>query len=103
MSPMSWPVILGTILVGSPALWAAQVSGTLSADVAMMRLLICLAAVWATCTVVATLADRTVQSNKMADEAVEAEALAVAAAAAAAHRAEEQAAAEQAAEAAGAA
>jgi hypothetical protein len=75
MSPLSWPVILGTLLVGSPALWAAQVSGTLSADVALVRLAVCLVVVWAGCAVVATLAERTVEANEL-EAAAEAEALA---------------------------
>lgn len=66
MSPFSWPVLLGTLLVGSPALWAAQVSGTLSPDVAIIRLLVCMGAVWAGCSLVAGLAAGTVAANEAA-------------------------------------
>ena len=69
MSPLSWPVVLGTLAVGSPALWAAQVSGTLSPDVALVRLLVCLGGVWLACSVVALLSERTVTANRMAEEA----------------------------------
>ncbi|MBA2955761.1 hypothetical protein GON03_15610 [Nocardioides sp. MAH-18] len=70
MSPFSWPVVLGTIVVSSPALWAAQVSGTLSPDVALLRLLVCLGAVWVAFSVVAMLATRTVQANDLAEDAL---------------------------------
>ena len=71
MSPMSWPVVTGTLAVGSPALYAAQVSGTLSPDVALVRLLICMAGVWLVCTVVASLVEGTVAANKSADKLAE--------------------------------
>jgi hypothetical protein len=64
MNPFSWPVLLGTLLVGSPALYAAQVAGTLSPDVALVRLLLCAAGVWAVCSVVASLANDAVAANK---------------------------------------
>ncbi|GAA1796489.1 hypothetical protein GCM10009795_047400 [Nocardioides hankookensis] len=73
MSPFSWPVLIGTLLVSSPALYAAQVSGTLSPDVALVRLLICMAGVWLVCAVVASLVEGAVSSNKMAAAAEEAE------------------------------
>ena len=66
MSPFSWPVVLGTLLVGSPALWAAQVSGTLSPDVALMRLAVCLGGVWVALSAVALLSARTVAANDLA-------------------------------------
>lgn len=66
MSPLSWPVLLGTLLVGSPALYAAQVTGTLSPDVAAVRLLLCAAGVWAVCSVVASLANDAVAANRAA-------------------------------------
>jgi len=69
MSPFSWPVVIGTIVVSSPALWAAQVSGTLSPDVALVRLLVCQGAVWAALSVVAMLSERTVQANELAEAA----------------------------------
>lgn len=67
MSPLSWPVLIGTLLVGSPALYAAQVSGTLSPDVALVRLLICMAGVWLACAVVASLVEGTVAANNVAE------------------------------------
>jgi hypothetical protein len=76
MSPFSWPVVLGTIAVSSPALWAAQVSGTLSPDVALMRLLVCLGCVWAAVSVVAMIAENTVRSNDRAVATVAREAAA---------------------------
>jgi hypothetical protein len=66
MSPLSWPVMIGTLAVGSPALYAAQVSGTLSPDVALVRLLICMAGVWLVCAVVASMVEGTVAANKLA-------------------------------------
>jgi len=66
MSLLSWPVMIGTLAVGSPALYAAQVSGTLSPDVALVRLLICMAGVWLVCSVVASMVEGTVASNKLA-------------------------------------
>ncbi len=66
LNPLSWPVILGTLLVGSPALYAAQVAGTLSPDVALTRLLVCGAAVWVACSVVASLTEGAVEANKTA-------------------------------------
>jgi hypothetical protein len=69
MSPLSWPVVIGTLAVGSPALYAAQVSGTLSADVAIVRLGICMAGVWLVCTIVASIVEGTVAANKLAEAA----------------------------------
>lgn len=69
MSPLSWPVLVGTLVVGSPALYAAQVRGTLSPDVALVRLLICMAGVWLVCTIVASLVEGTVAANKLAEAA----------------------------------
>ena len=68
MSPLSWPVMTGTLAVVSPALYAAQVSGTLSLDVALVRLLVCMAGVWLVCTVVASVVEGTVAANKMAED-----------------------------------
>jgi preprotein translocase subunit SecG len=67
MSPLSWPVLVGTLTVGSPALYAAQVSGTLSLDVALVRLLICMAGVWFVCSIVASLVEGTVAANEVAE------------------------------------
>ena len=69
MSPLSWPVLVGTLAVSSPALYAAQVSGTLSPDVALVRLLICMGGVWLVCSVVASLVEGAVAANKLADAA----------------------------------
>lgn len=63
MSPLSWPVVIGTLLVGSPALWAAQVAGTLSPDVALIRLLVCAVGVWVTVSLVVELAKGTARTN----------------------------------------
>jgi hypothetical protein len=78
MSPLSWPVLIGTLAVGSPALYAAKVSGTLSPDVALVRLLICMAGVWLACAIVASLIEGAVSSNKLAAAAEEAELAALA-------------------------
>lgn len=69
MSPLSWPVLIGTLAVSSPALYAAQVSGTLSPDVAIVRLVICMAGVWLVCSIVASLVEGTVAANKLAEAA----------------------------------
>ncbi len=66
MSPLSWPVLAGAALIGSPALWAACVSGTLSSDVAALRLGLCLLMTWGALSVFAALtreepADREMQ------------------------------------------
>jgi hypothetical protein len=66
MSPLSLPVVAGTLVVGSPALYAAQVSGTLSPDVALGRLLVCALGVWAVCSFVASLATSAVAINEAA-------------------------------------
>ena len=41
MSPLSWPVLVVAVVLASPALWQAWVTGTLPPDVAGLRLLIC--------------------------------------------------------------
>jgi hypothetical protein len=71
MNPLSWPVLIGTLVVGSPALYAAQVSGTLSPDVALVRLLICMAGVWLVCSIVAGLVEGAVAANKVGEEVVD--------------------------------
>lgn len=73
MSPFSWPVLVGTLVVGSPALYAAQVAGTLSPDVALVRLVLCALGVWAVCSVVVSLADDALAANKSAEPAPERE------------------------------
>jgi hypothetical protein len=55
VSPLSWPVLAGAALIGSPALWAAYVSGTLSPDVAALRLAVCVLITWAGLSVLAAL------------------------------------------------
>ncbi len=64
MNPISWPVVTGTLLVGSPAIYAARVAGTLSVDTALVRLMLCAVAVWVVCSVVASLSSQTVESNR---------------------------------------
>ena len=95
MKPWSLPVVIGTLVMGWPALWAAEVDGTLSTDVAFQRLLLCLLAAWAGCSLFAYLVDLTVEANEAAipaeEEAIaaaEAEAAAIAEAEAAAREAE---------------
>ena len=91
MTPWSLPVVACTLLMGWPALWAAQVDGTLSSDVAFQRLLLCLIAAWAGCTLVANLSRGAVEANEAAIRAAEkAIADAEAAAAAEAARREEE-------------
>ena len=91
MTPWSLPVVACTLLMGWPALWAAQVDGTLSTDVAFQRLLLCLIAAWVGCTLVANLSRGAVKANEAAIRAAEkAIADAEAAAAAEAARREEE-------------
>ncbi|GAA4377131.1 hypothetical protein [Nocardioides caricicola] len=71
MTPWSLPVVACTLLMGWPALWAAQVDGTLSADVAYQRLLVCLLAAWAGCSLVANLSRGVVEANEAAVRAAE--------------------------------
>lgn len=71
MKPWSLPVVIGTLLMGWPALWAAQVDGTLSSDVAFQRLLLCLFASWGACSLVAILSTRAVEANEAAIRAAE--------------------------------
>lgn len=71
MSPLSWPVALGTAVVGSPAVYAALGSETLSVDVALTRVLLCALGVWAVCSAVVSLAGRAVvpdEARVRADE-----------------------------------
>lgn len=65
MSPISWPVVTGTLLVGSPAIYAAQVAGTLSVDAALVRLMLCALGVWAVCSVVVSLSSSAVATNRL--------------------------------------
>lgn len=64
MSPLSWPVLTGAALVGSPAIWAASVTGTLSPDVALVRLLICMAGVWMALSIVASLTESAADARR---------------------------------------
>ncbi|HEY0952210.1 hypothetical protein [Nocardioides sp.] len=66
MSPISWPVVTGTLVVGSPAIYAAQVAGTLSVDTALVRLLLCAVGVWAIASMVASLSSSAVAANQAA-------------------------------------
>jgi len=66
MSPISWPVVTGTLVVGSPAIYAAQVAGTLSVDAALVRLLLCAVGVWAIASMVASLSSSAVAANQAA-------------------------------------
>lgn len=61
---MSWPVLGAAVLVGSPALWAALVSETLSPDVAMVRIGLCVLGVWIALSVVAALAEQARADNR---------------------------------------
>ncbi|GAB6986947.1 hypothetical protein [Nocardioides pyridinolyticus] len=63
MSPLSLPVVVGTFVVGSPALYAALGAGTLSVDVALVRVLLCAIGVWAVCSLVASLASKAVATS----------------------------------------
>ncbi|MBI2245238.1 hypothetical protein [Nocardioides sp.] len=72
MSPISWPVVTGTLLVGSPAIYAARVAGTLSVDTALVRLMLCAVGVWAVCSMVASLSQQAVASNRAQQQAAEA-------------------------------
>ena len=71
MSPLSWPVVTGTLLVGSPAIYAAQVAGTLSVDAAMVRLMLCAVAVWAVCSMFASFSSQAVEANRARQAAAE--------------------------------
>ena len=55
MSPLSWPVLVVAAVLASPALWEAWVAGTLSPDVAGIRLLVCVLGSWAVLSMVAGL------------------------------------------------
>lgn len=101
MSPMSWPVVTGTLVVGSPAIYAARVAGTLSVDTAIMRLLICAVGVWAVCSMFSSFSTQAVEANQARQ--LEAERAAAREAAAQEKAAREKAAAEAAADAADAA
>jgi hypothetical protein len=64
MSPISWPVLTGTLLVGSPAIYAARVAGTLSVDTALVRLMLCAVGVWVVCSMVVSLSTQAVEANQ---------------------------------------
>lgn len=64
MNLLSWPVIIGAVVVGSPALWAALVDGTLSMDVALMRVGVCGVAVWIVMSVVASLGSQALANTR---------------------------------------
>jgi hypothetical protein len=71
MSPISWPVVTGTLLVGSPAIYAAQVAGTLSVDAAMVRLLLCAVGVWVVCSMFSSFSTQAVEANQAQQRAAE--------------------------------
>lgn len=75
MTPFSWPVLIGAAVVASPALWAAGVAGTLSPDVAVVRVVLCMLGIWAALSVIGSLAagaleaDRTRAAHQTAQQA----------------------------------
>ena len=71
MNLLSWPVIIGAVVIGSPALWAALVDGTLSTDVALMRVGVCGVAVWIVLSVVASLGSQALASTRRSQEEAE--------------------------------
>jgi hypothetical protein len=76
MSILSWPVLGLALLVGSPALWAALVDGTLSPDVALIRLGLCVVGSWVALSVVSSLSeDALAASRRVEAEKLEAERL----------------------------
>ena len=64
MNLLSWPVIIGAVVIGSPALWAALVDGTLSTDVALMRIGLCGVGIWIVLSVVASLGSQALASTR---------------------------------------
>ena len=68
MNLLSWPVIIGAVVIGSPALWAALVDGTLSTDVALMRVGVCGVAVWIVLSVVASLGSQALANTRRSQE-----------------------------------
>jgi len=66
MNLLSWPVIIGAVVIGSPALWAALVDGTLSTDVALMRVGVCGVGIWIVLSVVASLGSQALANTRRA-------------------------------------
>ena len=64
MTPFSWPVLLGAAVVASPALWAAGVAGTLSPDVALVRVILCMLGIWAALSVIGSLAAGALEADR---------------------------------------
>ena len=64
MNLLSWPVIIGAVVVGSPALWAALVEGTLSMDVALMRVGLCGVGIWVVLSVLTSLGSEALASAR---------------------------------------
>ena len=64
MTPFSWPVLLGAAVVASPALWAAGVAGTLSPDVALERVVLCILGTWVAVSVIASLAAGALEADR---------------------------------------
>lgn len=78
MTPFSWPVLVGAAVVASPALWAAGVAGTLSPDVALVRVVLCILGIWAALSVIGSLAagaqlNMEADRTRVAQEALEAD------------------------------
>jgi hypothetical protein len=63
VSPLSWPVVAGALLLGSPALWATAVTRTLPTDPAAARVGLCLLASWAALSVVTALSERALSAR----------------------------------------
>ncbi|GAB3761245.1 hypothetical protein FB382_003324 [Nocardioides ginsengisegetis] len=55
MNPLSWPVVCGALIITSPALYGALVSGTVSLDVALVRLGLCAVGIWIVLSLAASL------------------------------------------------
>ena len=66
MNLLSWPVIIGAVVIGSPALWAALDDGTLSTDVALMRVGLCGVGIWIVLSVVTSLGSEALASTRRA-------------------------------------
>jgi hypothetical protein len=64
MNLLSWPVIIGAVVIGSPALWAALVDGTLSTDVALLRVGVCGVGIWIVLSVVVSLGSQALASTR---------------------------------------
>ena len=77
MNLLSWPVIIGAVVIGSPALWSAFVDGTLSTDVALMRVGICGVGIWLVMSVFASLGSQALASSRATRQEAETQVLPV--------------------------